>query len=174
MVNLRGSVKPKKVNDFKKKSAKVGKRVKRSNTTSISVTSKKINMPLQGGMLSKDSEDDHLKLAKLSSQLHHYNSANRTVAVNELKQILMNSQSSERYIGNDCLYSDISVYIYTALVLPSALELLFDEDKHTRSSLLDLVSSLVQQCSISSFMSISSIITVYCCSGLTSLNKVIY
>jgi hypothetical protein len=43
---LKGSSK-KGITDFKKKSAKVGKKVIRSNVTSISVKSKKIHMPLQ-------------------------------------------------------------------------------------------------------------------------------
>jgi hypothetical protein len=103
-------VKPKRVNDFKKKTAKVGKHVKRSNTTTISVSSKRIAMPTQH-LSSAQQEDEHTKLTKIASQIHHHNSTNRTAAINELKQILLSSKQVDSHIGIVKLINHIFIHI---------------------------------------------------------------
>jgi hypothetical protein len=61
----------------------------------------------------------------------------------------------------------------TALVLPTALELLFDEDKDIRQKLLKMVANVLVQCPTPSvYESIAPVISTYTCSGLTSLDKV--
>ena len=64
--------------------------------------------------------------------------------------------------------------IYTsALAIPSAMELLFDEETETRKKLRDMITSVLHQHPMKSYyMAIASVLSTYICSGLTSLNKV--
>lgn len=101
-------VKVKKTNDFKKKTAKVGKKVERGNVTKISVTSKRIVIPIQAKITSDDSKDDSSKIDGLVRLLQHYNSKNRASALMELKDIFEKSSNSKRFVGMYILLSIIN------------------------------------------------------------------
>lgn len=150
--------KPKKVNDFKKVKAKVGKKVNRGPVTVIKVKAKKIVMSVQKSLQGK-SGDEISQITLLTRQFHHHSASNRLIALTGVKELLESSENTESYI---------------ALVLPAAMELLFDEEKDTRKALLLFVDSLTKKYSKSAFESIASVISTYCCSGLTSLKKVCY
>lgn len=148
--------KPKKVNDFKKVKTKVGKKVNRGPVTVIKVKSKKIIMSVQKSLQEK-SGDEISQITLMTRQFHHHSASNRLIALTGVKDLLENSDNAESYI---------------ALVLPAAMELLFDEEKDTRKALLVFVDSLTKKYSKAAFESIASVISTYCCSGLTSLKKV--
>ena len=148
--------KPKKVNDFKKVKTKVGKKVARGTATVINVKSKKIIISAQKGLQEKES-DENLKIAKFTRQFHHHSASTRLSALSGIKEIFATSDRAESYI---------------ALVIPAALELLFDEEGTTRKALLNFINSLTKKYSGNAFRGIAPIVTSYCCSGLTSLTKV--
>lgn len=150
--------KPKKVNDFKKVKAKVGKKVNRGPVTVIRVKSKKIIMSVQKSLQEK-SGDEISQITLLTRQFHHHSASNRLIALTGVKELLESSEHTESYI---------------ALILPAAMELLFDEEKDTRKALLSFVDSLTKKYPQSAFESIASVISTYCCSGLTSLKKVFH
>jgi len=147
--------KPKKVNDFKKVKTKVGKKVNRGPVTVIKVKAKKIVMSAQKSLQEK-SGDEISQITLLIRQFHHHSASNRLLALTGVKDLLESSENTESYI---------------ALVLPAAMELLFDEEGDTRKALLVFVDSLTRKYSKTAFESIASVISTYCCSGLTSLKK---
>ena len=153
-----GSVKskPKIHQDFKKKTAKVGKKVARSNVTEIKIQSKRINIPLQSTITARAPSDEQEVLEKLLKQLHHYSAPSRVAALEELKALLSASAHGESYIS---------------LVFPKALELLFDDDYMARRALMVLLTLLLSKYKSMAFTSIISIAITYICSGLTSLNR---
>ena len=142
--------------DFTKKKAKVGRKVKSSNTTTIKVQSKRIQVPLQSQTTDGKPENEKETLKTLLRSLQHHNGPMRTTALDELTELLRVSRHTESYI---------------CLVFPPALELLFDIERNTRKSLLILLSSLLTRYSSSSFLSIVPVVITYVCSGLTNLSK---
>ena len=142
--------------DFKKKTAKVGRKVKGGNVTKIEVTSKRIQIPLQSQITAVKPESEQENLGLLLKTLQHYNGPARTTALEDLKELLTNSPSTESYIS---------------LIFPPALELLFDEERDTRKALINLLISLLNRYSSQTFVSIVPVTITYICSGLTSLNK---
>ena len=148
--------KPKIQKDFKKKSAKVGKKVARSNVTEIKIQSKRINIPLQSAITAKAPADEQEALDKLLKQLHHYSAPSRVAALEELKALLGASRHGESYIS---------------LIFPKALELLFDDDYSARRALMALLGLLLTRFNSVAFASVISIAITYICSGLTSLNR---
>lgn len=158
--------------DFKRKKVKVGRKVKRENVTKISLSAKKVHVPLQQLDASRSLESEDARVSQISKQLHHFSSTNRVGALHELRQIFGRGLYTVKHIGNNFL-AFYTMLIHLAIVLPSAMELLFDVEKDTRQALKDLVAYLVQYFDTPSFMSIRNIIVTYCCSGLTHLDKVI-
>ncbi len=144
--------------DFKRKTAKVGKKVNRDNVTKIVVATKHIHIPLQNAMLDQAPGDERSNLEKLYKQLKHYSAPARLQAMQQLTQLVSNSKHTESYIS---------------ILVPKALELLFDEDGDTRKALLTLMTEVVPKYSSDSFASIISIAVTYICSGLTSLNRLV-
>lgn len=142
--------------DFKKKTAKVGRKVKGGNVTKIEVTSKRIQIPLQSQITAIKPESEQENLGLLLKTLQHYNGPARTTALEDLKELLANSPYTESYIS---------------LIFPPALELLFDEERDTRKALINLLISLLNRYSSQTFVSIVPVTITYICSGLTSLNK---
>jgi hypothetical protein len=142
--------------DFKKKTAKVGRKVKSSNVTKIEVASKRIQIPLQSQITAQKPENEQENLGILLKTLQHYNGPARTSALEDLKELLAVSLSTESYIS---------------LIFPSALELLFDDERDTRKALLNLLTALLTAYPSRSFRSIVPVSITYICSGLTSLNK---
>ena len=93
-------IKPKRVPDFKKKSAKVGKKVERSNVTKIAVATKRINVPLQS-IDAVDPTDINGVIDSAINQLQHYNSKNRLIGISELiKAFSSHSTVLEKRIGS--------------------------------------------------------------------------
>jgi hypothetical protein len=142
--------------DFKKKKAKVGRKVQSSNVTKIEVASKRILMPLQSQITANKPENEQENLDILLKTLQHYNSVARTTALEDLKELLAISPSTESYIS---------------MIFPPALELLFDDERDTRKALLTLLKDLLQKYPSRSFLSIVPVTITYICSGLTSLDK---
>lgn len=142
--------------DFKKKTAKVGRKVQSSNVTNIKVASKRIQVPLQAQITDEKPENEKETLKTLLRSLQHHNEPARIAALEDLMVLLKSSKNTESYI---------------CLVFPPALELLFDDERNTRKTLLVLISTLLPRYPSSSFLSIVPVIITYVCSGLTSLNK---
>lgn len=143
------------VEDFKRKRTKVGRKVKKNNVTTIKVQSKRINIPLQSNLDGSHSQKD--VFARILRQFSHHSSQTRVAALEDLKSFLKSVAHPESYI---------------ALFFPSAMELLFDDERETRKALLVILSSVLGRFSSRCFASISSLIITYLCSGLTSLHKV--
>ena len=148
----------KKKGDFEKKKIKVGKTIKKANVTKITMQSKKINIPTQSHITTNTQESEKDTIDKLLRQFHHYNSSMKVNALEECKNFLANMK-------------DISPYI--AIIVPTAMELLYDEDQNCREALLSFMNFVLKSCKSISFQSIISVIITYTCSGLTSLGKVI-
>jgi hypothetical protein len=142
-------------NDFHKKKAKVGKKVQRSNVTSISLQSKRIVMPTGLAPNIRPTNENEM-IDRIIKQLQHYSGINRATALEELKKLMEISTNSENI---------------TTMILPHALELLFDEDINTRKSCISLISDILKKFESNIFESITPILITYICSGLTSLNK---
>ena len=142
--------------DFKKKTAKVGRKVKGGNVTKIEVTSKRIQIPLQSQITAVKPENEQENLALLLKTLQHYSGPARTSALEDLKELLAASPSTESYLS---------------LIFPPALELLFDDERDTRKALISLLTDLLKRYPSNSFLSIVPVTITYICSGLTSLNK---
>ena len=142
--------------DFKKKTAKVGRKVKSSNVTKIEVTSKRIQIPLQSQITAIKPENEQENLGLLLKTLQHYSGPARTTALEDLKDLLATSPSTESYLS---------------LIFPPALELLFDDERDTRKALISLLTALLTRFPSQSFLSIVPVTITYICSGLTSLNK---
>jgi Rix1 complex component involved in 60S ribosome maturation len=152
----KASAKKQPYSDFKKKTAKVGRKVKGGNVTKIEVTSKRIQIPLQSQITAVKPENEQENLGLLLKTLQHYSGPARTTALEDLKDLLSTSPSTESYIS---------------LIFPSALELLFDDERETRKALIVLLKSLLGRFPSQSFVSIVPVTITYVCSGLTSLNK---
>ena len=124
----KASAKKQPYSDFKKKTAKVGRKVKGGNVTKIEVTSKRIQIPLQSQITAAKPENEQENLRVLLKTLQHYSGPARTTALEDLKELLANSPSTESYIS---------------LIFPPALELLFDDERDTRKALVTLLTSLL-------------------------------
>lgn len=157
MVHLRAKdSKARKLGDFSKKRRKVGKVVQRSNVTNIKVKSKKIHIPLQNEVTSKNKLNDKENLDRILRNIHHYSSGVKISALEELKQFLSASSFVESFI---------------ALIVPSLMELLYDENMDTRKSLKFAILLILKSTQSTSLASIASVAITYICSGLTSLHK---
>ena len=142
-------------NDFHKKKAKVGKKVQRSNVTSISLKSKRIVMPTGLAPNNRPTNENDI-IDRIIKQLQHYSGINRATAIEELKKLMETSNNNENI---------------TTMILPHALELIFDDDVNTRKSCVSLISDMLKKFDSSIFTSIIPVLITYICSGLTSLNK---
>lgn len=143
-------------NDFHKKKAKVGKKVQRSNVvTSISLKSKRIVMPTGLAPNSRPTNENEM-IDKIIKQLQHYSGISRATAIEELKKLMETSSNNENI---------------TTMILPHALELIFDDDVNTRKSCVSLISEMLKKFNSTIFASIIPVLITYICSGLTSLNK---
>ena len=147
---------PKSSADFKKKTAKVGKKVKRGIVTEIKVQSKHIHIPLQSQITAASPSDERGTLEKFYKQLNHYSGSVRVQALTQLGQFVQESPNAESFI---------------TLIVPKSLELLFDVDSDTRKGLLALMGIILPNFKSKTFSPIISIIITYTCSGLTSLDK---
>jgi hypothetical protein len=129
----KASAKKQPYSDFKKKTAKVGRKVKGGNVTKIEVTSKRIQIPLQSQITATKPENEQENLELLLKTLQHYSGPARTTALEDLKDLLSTSPSTESYIS---------------LIFPSALELLFDDERETRKALIVLLKGRTSRCFI--------------------------
>ncbi len=62
-------------------------------------------------------QDEKDRINNLCRQVHHHSSSTRQTALSDLNQVLGTSDAAESYMS---------------LVVPTVMELLFDEDKDTR------------------------------------------
>ena len=132
MVRLRAKdSRAKKINDFKKVKAKVGRHAKRGPVTVITVKAKRIVMPHQQSILNEPVSDESARITILLRQFHHHSSTSRSSALDDLAALLSESPIAAAHI---------------ALVLPTTLELLYDDDKDTRQNLLKLISNVLAKC----------------------------
>lgn len=151
------SVKPKiQKGDFTKKKVKVGRKVKRANLTEIKVKSRRIVVPLQN-QGAEDGETGRETINRVIKQLHHYSEATRLNALHRVKDMLNTGSTIESFV---------------TLVLPEVVELLFNEEKETRSVVTDVVSLMFTKYPADAFLSVISVTVTYICSGLTNLHKV--
>jgi hypothetical protein len=156
MGKIRASaVKPKRQVDFKRKKAKVGRTVERSNVTKISVKSKKIVLLDQSKESLRVAEDD-INIDALLRLTTHYDPRNRISGLVELKQAFGRSSNAK----------------FVAVTLPAVMELLYDGSNDVRTTFLDLLQALFDIYSEASFLPVISVIVTYLCSGMTSLNPV--
>ena len=170
MTKIRNS-KPKKINDFKKKKVSFNK-IKQNNKTIINIKIKKITLLSQNhrnssykegkvGKVDQEGEEiegEEEEIKEIIKQFYHHSKVHRLFAINEIIKKLKKSLNFHRYLS---------------LILSSCIELLFDNEKEIRNSLLFLFFYIIQKYSKKEFyFNILSIIITYICSGLTSLSKV--
>lgn len=141
--------------DFKRKKAKVGRKVERSNVTKISVVAKRITLPVQAAL--SENKDETARVDGLIRLMQHYSSKNRAAALIELQGVFDHNSNGRRYLG---------------VSLPHVLELLFDGSAEVHRAMLDLLTSLLSRFGPSDFASVAPVLVTYICSGLTSLNLV--
>ena len=141
--------------DFKRKTAKVGRKVQRDNVTEIKVAIKHIHIPMQTSMIIQAPADERATLDKLYKQLKHYSVPIRMTALTQITNLISSSAHTESYIS---------------ILVPKCLELLFDEDGDVRKNLLTLMADLIPRHNSMAFASVISVAVTYICSGLTSLN----
>jgi hypothetical protein len=150
------NLKPKIQADFKRKKAKVGRKVERSNVTVIKVQSKHINIPIQAQMVAKKAATEQELAEKILKQLLHHNVTSQVASIEELRQFMEGSKNAASFIP---------------MILPVSLELLFDEERLTRKAFLNFASFLFSKFSSQAFASLTPVIVSYMCGGLTSLLK---
>lgn len=142
--------------DFKRKKAKVGRKVERSNVTKISVVSKRITLPLQASLCDIN-KDETVRIDGLIRLMQHHGSRNRAAALQELQEIFEGRSNARRYLG---------------VTMPHMLELLFDGTAEVHRAMISLLSSLLSRYTAADFSSVAPVLVTYICSGLTSLNLV--
>jgi hypothetical protein len=151
------AVKPKiQKGDFAKKKGKVGRKVKRANVTEIKVKSRRIVVPLQNQGVSDDGGSNKEAINRVIKQLHHYSESTRLNALNRVKDMLGNDVAEESFV---------------TLVLPEVIELLFNEEKETRSVVVEVVSLTMSKFPAGAFLPVISVVVTYLCSGLTHIHK---
>lgn len=143
--------------DFPKKKSKIGKIIPRNNVTKITVKTKKLSIPVQTALTPRDALSYRELLDKLTKKLNHYNTSSKISALDECKSFLISCSNPDDHV---------------ALIVPTALEILNDDDRECRIALISFMSVAMKKCSQSSFMAIAPVIVNYICSGLTSINKV--
>lgn len=89
----------KKINDFKKVKAKVGRHARRGPVTVIQVKTKRIVMPHQQSILHEPISDESAKIAVLLRQFHHHSVGSRSSALDDLAELLANSPIASAHIG---------------------------------------------------------------------------
>ena len=95
MVKIRAkAIKPKLQKDFKKKKAKLGRKIARDNVTKIDVKTRRINMPLQASITLGNPQTEREQLNKLFKLLNHYNTHNRIQALTDIRNILTSTKIS--------------------------------------------------------------------------------
>lgn len=151
-------VRAKPLADFKKKKVKLGKQLPKSNVTTIAVKSKKLIIPNQHGLDNGNAASHRDILDKITKQMNHYNTAAKVHAFENCKAFLTECEDPSQHI---------------AVIIPTAMELLYDDDKDTRKALIGLITCCLKLCNQIAFESVMGIIVTFICSGLTSLQKVI-
>ena len=154
-----GKVIPKKakkapLGDFKKKTIKVGKVVKKENETKISVKSKVIYVPTQAS--NADSDNFQSILEKQIQLLHHHTAKSRQSVVEKINDMVVKNQVTEAY---------------APMLIIAVIEVLHDDDGPVRNAVLSLFSSLCIRFPLNVFVACSSNISTYVCSGLTIISK---
>lgn len=159
--------------DFKKKVAKVGRKVKKSNASDIHVQSKTIYLPTQN-LENNKSETVKDKLQRISKQLHHYSSPHRLAALNELSDLISLYTNTEISNGKDNDDDNASSFTNSiSLILPESFELFFDEEEKIRLATVELLAKAMAKFSTATLMSVVPVAVTYVCSGLTHISKVI-
>ena len=136
----------------------MGKKVKRENAVVISVKSKSILMPSQAPGKSEKVENPRDAVDRIVKLIHHYSNHVRVCGLDELKTFFTTAQESHSFL---------------AMAVPSVLELLFDEERDTRTSVVSFMTTVLQSFPSVYFQSFISIVVTYICSGLTNLSKVV-
>jgi len=143
--------------DFKKQTVKVGKKLKPQNETKISVKSKTIYIANHGEEKANVSYQSQLE--KQLQFLTHHAAKTREVAIENISQMVEKGQVLDTYVP---------------ILITAVMDVLQDEEPKVRSAILALFTTLCGVFSHDVFAACSGIIVTYVCSGLTSLNKVIY
>ena len=150
--NLKAKIQP----DFKRKTARVGKKVVKSNVTVIKVQAKHIHVPVQNQMMAKKAGSEQELVEKILKQLSHHSSSARTSSLEELRSFVAVATNAQSYMS---------------IICPQVLELLFDEEKDVRKALLSFMSYVMSSFPSSAFVAVVPIMVSYLCGGLTSLLK---
>lgn len=146
--------------DFKKKKVKVGRKVKRANITEIKVKSKQIVIQSQYSDNTVTNIIDNNTINIIKKQLHHNSETMRLSALNKIKSLLTSINKEQ---------SDDS---FISLLFPEIIEMLFHEDKDTRSLVKEIAAYALELFRYESFQYVMPVIVTYICSGLTHLHKV--
>ena len=142
--------------DFKKKTAKVGKQIKRENVTKISVKSKVIYVPNQSD--EKFTGSIQAVLDKQVQFLHHHAPKTREFAVQKLIDMISKSQVDESLVP---------------ILINAVVGLLHDETSEVRAVVLKLfIAICIEFPNKSIFAGSVNLVATYACSSLTSLQKV--
>lgn len=98
MVQKKGKDMPN--DDFRRKVIKVGRKIKKSNVTSVAVSSKKLHVVKQAGVTHiVNSANEGEKLQSILKQVTHYSENNRVIALKSLTQFLEESKEAQSHIG---------------------------------------------------------------------------
>ncbi|RYG59537.1 hypothetical protein EON64_20125, partial [archaeon] len=141
--------------DFKKKKAKIGRKVKSASSTKINVKSKQIVLP------SQHMGSDHNKgfqMQHVISQLKHSNEKNKLDGLTELENDL------QRYQGD--------VLKHLGTVVPYVFEMLLSDEGKARGGAVGFLSRLLSRVRESeSLLGLLQLMVSFVCSALSSLNK---
>lgn len=155
--------------DFKKKKAKVGKKLAAANETKVRLQSKKIFLPdqlqakkalnHQGDSQGSNTDNSTREyVAHLTKQLKHHSANHRIQALHEVKSFCFSNDSADKHL---------------ALLYPDMIELLFKEDSETRDTMVETFKALVEKFQVSSFTSVLPLLITYISSALSNLDKAI-
>jgi hypothetical protein len=143
--------------DFPKKKSKLGKIIPRNNVTKLTLKSKKLSIPTQTSLTSRDALSYRELLVKLTKKLNHYNTSSKIAALEECKSFLTTCANPDDHV---------------AIIVPTALEILHDDEAKCRKALISFMTAAMKKCSLAAFTAVTAILVNYICSGLTSINKV--
>jgi hypothetical protein len=148
--------------DFKKKTAKVGKKLAPTNQKKIKVSTKKIWLPNQN--LRKDEGSGRNEKEELLHCAKHLKGQNDNGRTSSLQRIVAIFNAPEA--------SSLSLET-VPLVIPSVIELLFDDEHEIREEAVTTLSSLAAVLPSAVFSSVAQLIVSTIRSALNHFNKTV-
>lgn len=161
-LNFRGMGRKKILADFKKKTAKVGKKLTPTNQKKIKVSTKKIWLPNQN--LKKDEGSGRNEKEELLHCAKHLKGQSDNGRINSLQRIAAIFNAPEA--------SSLSLET-VPLVVPSVIELLFDDEREIREETVMTLSSLAAVLPATVFSAVAQLIVSTIRSALNHFNKTV-